>query len=139
MTDLVRFGVSIRRTLLDRFDAACLRKGHQNRSEALRDLIRDSIVQEDWKTGSGETVGTVTLVYDHHVLDLPRKLTRIQHEHDRLVVSTTHIHLDRHNCLEVLILRGAARRVRRLAETLVGIRGVKHGKFTMTTTGRDLS
>ncbi|MHC5039113.1 MAG: nickel-responsive transcriptional regulator NikR [Planctomycetota bacterium] len=138
MTDLVRFGISIRRGLLDQFDAACEGKGYTNRSEAIRDLIRNSLVESEWEKGTRDTVGTVTLVYDHDVLDLPRKLTRIQHENEKRVVSTLHIHLDRHNCLEVLILRGPAREVKRLGENLTSVRGVKHGKFTMTTTGRSL-
>lgn len=139
MTELVRFGISIHRDLLERFDDACARKGYNNRSEAIRDLIRDSLVQIEWKDGKAETVGTVTLVYDHHVLDLPRKLTHIQHENEKLVVSTVHVHLDRQHCLEVLILRGPARKVKAFGEKLTSVRGIVHGKFTMTTTGRHLS
>ena len=138
MTDLVRFGISVDRELMGLFDTVCQRKGYANRSEAIRDLMRAFLVEEEWETGTEETVGTVTLVFDHDVLDLPRKLTKIQHEHDRIVVSTTHIHLDRHNCLEVLILRGPAAQVRALGEALSSLKGVKHGKLTMTTTGRAL-
>ncbi len=138
MSDLVRFGISINRKLLDQFDRVSHRKGYANRSEAIRDLIRDFLVEKEWEGGRGETVGTVTLVYDHEMLDLPRKLTHLQHEHDKTVVSTLHIHLDRHNCLEVLILRGPAGKVKTLGENLTSVKGVKHGKFTMTTTGSRL-
>ena len=138
MPDLVRFGISINKDLLSSFDSVCRRKGYSNRSEAIRDLIRDFLVEEEWETGKGETVGTVTLVFDHDILDLPRRLTKIQHENEKIIVSTTHIHLDRHNCLEVLILRGSAKKVKALGESLSSVKGVKHGKFTMTTTGKDL-
>ena len=138
MSDLLRFGMSIPRDLLDRFDRRCRRKGYANRSEAVRDLMRNALVDEAGEAGTGESVGTVTLVYDHHVLDLPRKLTRIQHENEKLVVSTLHVHLDRHHCLEVLVLRGPARKVKSLGENLTSVRGVKHGRFTLTATGTTL-
>jgi CopG family nickel-responsive transcriptional regulator len=138
MPNLTRFAISIHADLLGKFEKVCRRKGYTNRSEAIRDLIRNFLVEEEWESGKGETVGTVTLVFDHHVLDLPRRLTRIQHENDKIIVSTTHVHLDRHNCLEVLILRGPASRVKALGEALSSVKGVMHGRFTMTTTGKSL-
>jgi CopG family nickel-responsive transcriptional regulator len=139
MPDLKRFAISIPGNLLRKFEKICKRKGYTNRSEAIRDLIRNFLVEEEWETGLGETVGTVTLVFDHHVLDLPGRLTRIQHENEKIIVSTTHVHLDRHNCLEVLILRGPADKVKTLGESLSSVKGVMHGRFTMTTTGKALS
>jgi CopG family nickel-responsive transcriptional regulator len=136
---LTRFGVSIPSELLARFDALIARKGYANRSEALRDLIRDRLVEEEWTAGKGEVVGTVTLVYDHHVRELTRRLTELQHHHHAEILSTLHIHLDEHRCLEVLAVRGKAGEVRGIADRLIGTKGVKHGKLVMTTTGRALS
>jgi len=114
MEDLVRIAISLPRGLLKSFDAASRRKGLTNRSEAIRELVRGILVEEEWTAGTGDAVGTVTLVYDHETLDLPRKLTRIQHSRGKWIVSTLHVHLDLHNCLEVLVLRGPANRVRAL-------------------------
>jgi CopG family nickel-responsive transcriptional regulator len=139
MKRLTRFGVSIAAELLARFDALIARKGYANRSEALRDLIRDRMVEEEWQGGRGEVVGTVTLVYDHGVRELTRKLTGLQHHHHAEILSTLHIHLDEHHCLEVLAVRGRAGEVRRIADRLIGTKGVKHGKLVMTTTGRALA
>lgn len=136
---LTRFGVSIPSGLLSRFDALISGKGYSNRSEALRDLIRDRLVEEEWKAGKGEVVGTVTLVYDHHVRELSRRLIELQHQHHAEILSTLHIHLDGHHCLEVLAVRGRAKEVRRIADRLIGTKGVKHGKLVTTTTGKALS
>jgi CopG family transcriptional regulator, nickel-responsive regulator len=138
MPGVVRFGVSIDERLLTRFDALSAEKGYVNRSEAIRDLIRNALVEEQWEVGETEAVGTVTLVYDHHFSDLGDKLTESQHSHHEAIVSTLHIHLDAHNCLEVVVLRGRADEIRRLADGLIGTKGVKHGKFVTTTTGNDL-
>ncbi|HEX9079521.1 MAG TPA: nickel-responsive transcriptional regulator NikR [Desulfuromonadaceae bacterium] len=138
MGETVRFGISIDSSLLERFDRVVEEKGYVNRSEAIRDLIRDALVEQAWEGGEEETVGTVTLVYDHHVRDLSEKLTEYQHDHHEQIISTLHVHLDHHNCLEVLVIRGAARSVKRLADALIGVKGVKHGKLVMTTTGRGL-
>ncbi|MFC1705244.1 nickel-responsive transcriptional regulator NikR [Planctomycetota bacterium] len=138
MSSVVRVAVSIQKELLQQFDKLCRKRSYANRSEAIRDLIRNRLVDEEWHSGRGDTVGTVTLVYDHDVLDLPSRLTKLQHENEKTVVSTTHVHLDRHNCLEVLILRGPAKKVKELGESLTSVKGVKHGKFTMTTTGKSL-
>lgn len=135
MSNIVRFGVSIEERLLDRFDELIAEKAYVNRSEALRDLIRASLVDEQWNVGDGEAVGTVTLVYDHHAHDLADKLTDHQHIHHHQIVSTLHVHLDSDHCLEVVVLRGVAREIRHIADELIGTKGVKHGKFVATTTG----
>jgi CopG family nickel-responsive transcriptional regulator len=134
MSKLVRFGVSIEDELLQRFDREIEKKGYSNRSEAIRDLIRDQIVTEEW-TSDQETVGTITIVYDHHTRDLSGNLTHIQHSFEGEIKSVLHIHLDHHNCLEVLVVAGKARLLQQFADQLVSIKGVKHGKLTMATTG----
>lgn len=138
MGETVRFGISIDDKLLDNFDRLIETKGYINRSEAVRDLIRSALVELTWDAGEEETVGTVTLVYDHHVHDLADKLTEQQHAHHQEIVSALHVHLDAHNCLEVLVVRGKARLVKQIADTLIGVKGVKHGKLVMTTTGHQL-
>lgn len=138
MTDLARFGISIDQQLLEKFDKLIDRKGYVNRSEAIRDLIRNTLVEDSWQTGDDETVGTVTLVYDHHTRDLSDKLTEHQHSHHDAIVSAMHVHLDAHNCLEVVVVRGTASKVKRLADELIGTKGVKHGKLVTTTTGEGL-
>ncbi len=138
MGDLTRFGISIDGDLLAGFDALIARKGYENRSEAIRDLIRNALVEDQWARGDEETVGTVTIVYDHHTRDLSDKLTEQQHAHHDAIVSALHVHLDAHNCLEVVVVRGRAGEVRQLADELIGTKGVKHGKLVTTTTGRGL-
>jgi len=136
---ITRFGVSLNAKLLKDFDGLIARKGHTNRSEALRDLIRDSLVQAEWEAGDKETVGTVTLVYNHHTRELTRVLTDLQHHYHQTIISTTHIHLDEHNCLEVLVVKGKARDIKKIADRLIGTKGVKHGKLAMATTGKELA
>ncbi len=131
----IRFGVSIPARLLARFDELVEERGYGNRSEALRDLIRDAMVEREWE-GNEETVGTVTLVYDHHVRELAEALTRLQHDHGQSIVSTLHVHLDHHHCLEVLVVKGKAQEIRHLADRLIGTRGVVHGRLTAATTGQ---
>jgi len=138
MSEVVRFGVSTDERLLERFDALIAEKGYVNRSEAVRDLIRNTLVEDEWSQGDAQAVGTVTLVYDHHSTDLSDKLTQHQHSHHEEIVSTLHIHLDTHNCLEVVVLRGVAREIKRIADGLIGTKGVKHGKFVASTTGDGL-
>lgn len=138
MKKLVRFGVSLDHHLLDDFDRLISRKNYTSRSEALRDLIRDNLVGHEWDENK-ETVGTITIVYDHHVHDLTEKLTDLQHRHHRLILSAMHVHLDHDSCLEVLVVRGKGSEIRKVADTLIATKGVKHGKLTMTTTGKGLS
>ncbi len=139
MSELVRFGVSIDDDLLKNFDSLIGQKGYSSRSEAFRDMIREMMVRNAWETEDEERehVATVTLVYNHEIRDISDKLTEIQHEtHDR-VVSTLHVHLTRHNCLEVLVIKGKAKEIRHIADRLIATKGVSHGTFTMTTTGED--
>jgi CopG family nickel-responsive transcriptional regulator len=124
--------------LLGRFDRLIQQKGYANRSEAVRDLVRNHLVEKEWEQVRGEVVGTVTLVYDHHVHDLSDKLTDLQHDYFRNIISTTHIHLDGHNCLEVLIVKGRASEVKAIADKLISTRGVKHGQLAMSSTGKEL-
>ena len=139
MESVVRLGVSLPKELLEPFDRLVERKGYQSRSEAIRDIIRKTLVEEEWRGEAREMAGTLTMVYDHHNRDLPMRLMDIQHDHHDLVVTTQHVHLDHHNCLEVLVLRGPAREIARLADRLIACNGVKHGVFVPSTTGRDIA
>ncbi len=138
MGELTRFGISMDVELLERFDDLIRRKGYVNRSEAIRDLVRNALVEDQWSRADEETVGTVTLVYDHHTRDLADKLTEYQHAHHELIISALHVHLDHDHCLEVVVVKGRAGEVRRLADELIGTKGVKHGRLVTTTTGRGL-
>lgn len=139
MGKLVRFGVAMDEALLARFDELVARRGSaSNRSEAVRDLVRDTLVDEQWEAPDEEIVGTITMVFDHHANDLAEKLDALQHAHHDKVVSSMHVHLDAHNCLEVIVVRGASGEIRGIAEALLGTKGVKHGKLVTTTTGRHL-
>lgn len=137
---LERIGISLEEDLLARFDEHIAEKGYVNRSEAIRDLIRDALVQREWVRSPDreERVAVVTLVYDHDSASLPQKLAHIQHENHRAVVSALHVHLDPHNCLEVLVLRGKASEIQSMGDGLVSTRGVKHGKVVPATTGQNL-
>ena len=140
MTDkssLQRFGVSMEGDLLDAFDELIERKGYANRSEAIRDLVRASLVEADWSDPQKPAVGALCMVYDHHQPDLAARLTGLQHEYADRVVSTMHVHLDAHDCLEVIVLRGRAAELRELADRIIATRGVKHGKLMVTTAGHD--
>ncbi|MEE9594092.1 MAG: nickel-responsive transcriptional regulator NikR [Candidatus Hydrothermarchaeales archaeon] len=132
-----RFGVSLSPKLLVKFDEVMKERGYTNRSEAIRDLMRDCIVSSEWEKG-GDVVGALTLVYDHHVRGVMDKLTALQHEHHANVVSSMHVHLDEHNCMEFLVLRGQAEEVKRIADSLISARGVKHGKLVASTIGKDV-
>ena len=137
MSTIARFSVSIEQELLDRFLRIAKKRGWGNRSEALRNLIRDAMVREEWEADA-EIVGTITLVYDHHKRELSDKLTSIQHDHHDAVLSATHIHLDHDNCLEMIAVRGTATQVQKIADALIGTKGVKHGKLSATTTGKKI-
>jgi CopG family transcriptional regulator, nickel-responsive regulator len=133
-----RFSVSLPPDLLRQLDEMAREKGYDNRSLAIADMIRDRLVEHRQKTGNSEMVGTITLVYDHHKPHLQASLTDIQHDHHNLILSTVHAHLDHHNCLEVLLVRGKADLLRKIADELISAKGVKHGKLTVTTSGKDL-
>ena len=138
MSQLVRFGLSMDQKLLDRFDAYIGEHSYANRSEAVRDLVRDRLVQDEWQDADTVTVGTITLIYDHHQRDLTDKLTKHQHEEHDVVLSSMHVHLDHHNCLEVLAVKGSPAAIHQIADKLISTKGVKHGKLVMTSTGEDL-
>ncbi len=138
MSEIIRFGVSIDSQLIKKFDALIGRKGYTTRSEAIRDMIRDSLVEQEWGADDRETVATITLVYNHHTRELDHALTDMQHKSFHQIISALHIHLDAHNCLEVLVVKGKSSEIRKIADRLIGTRGVKHGKLTTTTTGKEL-
>ncbi len=135
---IIRFGISLDNALLKRFDSLIKRKGYLNRSEAIRDLIRDSLVMEEWESATAETVGTITIVYSHDTRELADTLTDLQHRYLDSIVSSMHIHLDAHNCLEVIVVKGKAKDIKAIADRLIGTKGVKHGKLSVTTTGKHL-
>lgn len=139
MGHTIRFGVSLDSDLLEKFDALCEERCYQTRSEAIRDLIRKDLVQKEWEDQNQEVTGTMTLVYNHHQSDLAQKMTEIQHQALDIIITSLHIHIDAHNCLEVLVLRGPVRDIRNIAQRLTATRGVKHGKLSLSTTGKDLS
>ena len=135
---LKRFGVSLPAELLKQFDAEIREKGYENRSEALRDLIRNYLVRRALDKNE-EIVGVLSLVYDHHVPNLSNQLNDIQHDHHDNILSNTHIHLDHHNCLEVIILKGRYSEIKKLTNKIIGTRGVKHGELSFTSTGKNLT
>lgn len=135
---LERFSASVPADLLARFDRFCSRRDYGNRSEALRDLIRKALVTDEWEAGKEDVMGVISLVYDHHQPNLLERMTDLQHDAETLIISTTHIHMDHHNCLEIIVARGKAAKVRALANSLASLRGVKNGNLSATTTGRKL-
>ena len=135
MSELVRFGVSLEKPLLERFDALIRERQYTNRSEALRDLIRRELVQREWREGR-DVAGAITLIYDHHKRDLLHTLAHIQHDYQNTIISSQHIHLDHENCLEIIAVKGKAAEVIALAYALRSVKGVRHGDLSMTTTGK---
>jgi CopG family nickel-responsive transcriptional regulator len=128
-SDLVRFGVAVERPLLEAFDEHLARRGYENRSEALRDLVRAELGRDAWDRGE-QAIATISLIYDHHVRELTERLIEIQHEHGERVISTTHVHLDHHHCLEVVLAKGPANLLKRLADRLIGAKGVISGEVS---------
>ncbi|MFH1896822.1 MAG: nickel-responsive transcriptional regulator NikR [Candidatus Desantisbacteria bacterium] len=137
MSNLVRFGISLDKELLDSFDNLILTQNYSNRSEAIRDLIRESLIKEEWIHGE-EIAGTITLVYDHHQRELANTLIDIQHDFHQLIISTQHIHLDHHNCMEIVVVKGKPTEIEELSRQLKAKRGVKHCSLGMATTGKEL-
>ena len=133
-----RFSASLPKGLIDDLDEMVKQKGYANRSVAIADMVRDKLVEHRQQFGDREIAGTITLVYDHHKPHLQEALTHIQHDHHDSIVSSLHVHLDHHNCLEVLVVRGRADAIRKIADQLFAAKGVKHAKLTITTTGKDL-
>jgi CopG family nickel-responsive transcriptional regulator len=137
MAELIRTGVSIEQDLLEKFDKLIAKRGYGNRSEALRDLIREMLVSEEVNSNK-QVVATLSMIYDHHRPDLSSKLTEAQHHHHNNVLAATHVHLDEKNCFEVVIMKGLAGEVKHMADHMLSLKGVKHGKLVMTSTGKDL-
>ena len=134
---LSRFSISMATDLIRKLDSLVRKRGYLNRSQAVSDLVRAALVEDAGAQGAHEIAGTVTLVYDHHKHEVQSHLTDIQHDHGSLIISTMHVHLDHHHCLEVLAVRGKADTVHRLAERLIAVKGMIHGKLTVTTTGKE--
>jgi CopG family transcriptional regulator, nickel-responsive regulator len=138
MPKLTRTGVSLEEDLLNQFDQVIARRGYKNRSEAIRDLIRESLVSEAIDKNK-QVVATLSIIYDHHRPNLSDKLNEIQHHSHGNVMAATHVHLDEDNCLEVVIMKGRSGEVKHLADHMLAMRGVKHGKLVLTTTGKDVT
>ena len=137
MSGVVRFGVSLEKELLEKFDRLAREKKYTCRSEALRDLIRRELVQKQWEN-TGEIAGAVTLVYDHHRRELVNTLMDIQHDFGKTIISTQHIHLDHHNCLEIIAVKGSPKEAQKLTDSLSAVKGVKHATLNMSTTGKEI-
>jgi len=137
MSELFRFGVSLEKELLDKFDQLIKEKNYTNRSEAFRDLIRQELIKRQWQEGK-EIAGAIILVYNHHKRELVNRLTDIQHNFSKIIISTQHIHLDHDNCLEIVALKSNPKEAQKLADTLKSVKGVKHGTLSMSSTGKDI-
>ena len=137
MAELFRFGVSLDKALLDKFDRYIRERNYSNRSEAFRDLIRQELIKKEWNEGD-DVAGAITLIYDHHRRDLLIKITELQHDFQKFIISTQHIHLDHDNCLEIVAVRGKPEEIIRLTDMLKSIKGVKHGTLSMSSTGKDI-
>ncbi|WP_456386953.1 nickel-responsive transcriptional regulator NikR [Desulfolithobacter sp.] len=134
---LKRFSISLEDSLLDRFDRYIQNRHYDNRSEAIRDLIRKALVKKEWQADK-QVMGVITLVYDHHQPKLQEKVTEAQHDFHNHIVSSTHVHMDHNNCMEVIIVRGKAGEVQELSDRLISLRGIRDGSLTMSSTGKSL-
>ena len=128
---ITRFGVSIEPDLLSKFDKIIKKEGYGNRSEAIRDLIRKNLIAEKNKDPNAKAIGTLTIIYGHHTGTLTNKLLDLQHDHHSEILSTTHIHIDHHNCLEVLVLKGKTGNIQKLADKIKSLKGIKHGELVI--------
>jgi CopG family nickel-responsive transcriptional regulator len=137
MSKLTRYTITMPDDLFKAFDRRNAKMGYRNRSEAIRDLAREALVREEWSRPDQRVAAVLTIVYDHHTRGLADKLTDLQHAHEQEIISSLHVHLDHHNCLEIIVLRGKAGDVRVLADALAVLKGVKHSSITLTTEGRD--
>ena len=129
---ITRFGVSIEPDLLKKFDKIIKKQGYENRSEAIRDLVRKNLITRETTDPDSEAVGTLTMIYNHHVGNLTNKLLDLQHDHTKEILSTTHIHIDHDNCLEVLVLKGKTGNIQKLADNIKALKGIKHGEIVIT-------
>lgn len=132
MEKVIRFGVSIEPELINKFDKSIKKEGYTSRSEAIRDIIRKKLIKEKIQDPNSEVIGTLTIVYDHHVHNLNEKLLDIQHEHHKEILTTTHIHIDHNNCLEILVLKGKTKNIQGLSDNIISIKGIKHGELVIT-------
>jgi len=135
MSDIVRFGISLEKNLLDDFDSLIKRRKYTNRSEAIRDLIRQELLKQELEADR-QVAGAIIFIYDHHQRDLLNKITDIQHDYQDVIQSSQHIHLDHYNCLEIVAIKGNSSTVRRLSDTLNALKGVKHGSLSVSGTGK---
>jgi len=134
-----RFSATLDAGLLEKFDRFLDRHRYGNRSEAVRDLIRRALVEDEWQGGKAPVMGVITLVYDHHQRNLLNRMTQIQHDSQASIISSTHVHMDHHNCLEIVIVKGTPSRIRVLADRLITLKGVKSGHLSAATTGKGLT
>jgi len=132
MEKITRFGVSIEPDLLKKFDKIIRMEGYTNRSEAIRDLVRGNLIRGENKNPNAESIGTLTIIYDHHTGNLTNKLLNLQHDHTKEILSTIHIHIDHNNCLEVLVLKGKTVKIQKLADNIKSLKGIKHGELVIT-------
>ena len=138
MTDLVRFGVSLEKELLTKFDKHIKKNNYPTRSKAIGDLIRENLIKKEWIEDK-EVVGAITLVYNHHKRELVNRLTGVQHDFHQVIISSQHIHLDEDNCVEIVVVKGKPKEIDKLAQSLKSTKGVKHGSLTMATTGKEIA
>ena len=138
MDKLRRFGVSIENSLITRFDSYIESKNYKNRSEAIRDLIRDALVEEEWSKKNENVAGAIILVYDHHKRELVDRLLDIQHDYTHNIISSQHVHLDHDNCLEIIVVKGKINVLKNIASKLKSIKGVKHATLTKSTLGKNI-
>ena len=129
---ITRFGISIEPELLKQFDKIIIKEGYTNRSEKIRDLIRKNLIDNEIKNPDSEAVGTLTIIYDHHTGNLTNKLLNIQHEHNNEILTTTHVHIDHQNCLEVIVLKGKIGNIQKLTNNIIALKGIKNGKLVIT-------
>jgi CopG family nickel-responsive transcriptional regulator len=137
MSKLVRFGVSLEKALLEKFDDLIRQRKYTNRSEALRDMIRQELVKKAWETG-GQVAGALTFIYDHHQRELLNKIIDLQHDHQEVIISSQHVHLDHYHCLEIVAVKGSVKNVLKLADSLKAVKGVQHCTLSMSATGETL-
>lgn len=129
---ITRFGISIEPELLKQFDKIIIKEGYTNRSEKIRDLIRKNLIDNEIKNPDSKAVGTLTIIYDHHTGNLTNKLLNLQHEHNNEILTTTHVHIDHQNCLEVIVLKGKIGNIQKLTNNIIALKGIKNGKLVIT-------
>jgi len=132
MENVIRFGVSIEPELIKKFDKIIKKEGYTNRSEAIRDMIRKNLIHDKIQDPGAEVIGTLTIIYDHHIGNLTNKLLEVQHKNHKEILTTTHIHIDHQNCLEILVLKGKIKHIQKLSDNIISIKGIKHGELVIT-------